>query len=1269
MAQSVTCDPNMDFENGNTAGWTFYHGYFYGTSATSLPSDIDISETVATSNGFLSLTYGGALDKYGLFPILSPDGGAYSMKIGDDSINYNADRADFWVHVPAGVDNYSLIYRYAIVLQDPGHSPDLQPRFNVNTYDSVSGSPIPCGTFSYVAGSLPGFIASGVGSNVFYKPWSLAAINLSGYAGKTVHVVFTRTDCGLGGHFGYGYIDMSCGLFKATIYKCAYSGNTTLYAPPGFQAYTWYNSDYTSIVGSGDTTTFATPGVTSTYHVICTPYNGYGCPDTLATQIIISNLTVAHAANDTICQAGSVVLHATASGGNMPLSYSWVPTSTITCSTCASTTASPVVTTEYNFTVTDSTGCGRTDSVLVFIGAPRSLTTPPLSVVVCPGGTASFSSSATGYPVPTAQWQQSIDHGSTWTNIARQTASAYSFTATTAQDGYEYRVIYTNSCGTDTTSAAILTISNTPVITANPVSAASCGGSAVAFTASALGVPTPAVQWQVSTDNGTSWIDISGATAYTYGFAGDVNKNGYQYRAVFSNTCGAQTTNAATYNYAVAPAAPGAITASATTVLQGQVNVTYSVPNDTNVTYAWSYTGTGAIVTGTGNSVSVSFSTTATSGNISVTASSIYSCGASAATSAYVTVNPEAVWQCNVDTNWNNPANWNCGFVPYATISVHIPFPSPCVPSVTGPQLVSTLKVDSGSSVNVNCSGSLGIYGDMYLAGNVNGCGPVNLLGTTCAAIYASGKIDNFVLNNSCGANIYTGDTLHIGKTYTPVSGTLHVYGGLELLSDSTGTATILASVNSCNYISGQVTCDKWIHGSRRAFRFIAHPFSSSIGLSQLTPYVDITGQGGAVNGFTPTSTNNPSAFWYNTLTGNGSGVNDNTGWIPYTNTDDAGSNAWDPYEGLRLFIRGSKGQGLGCNICVPDPITLKMTGPVNECDQVVTCKTNTNYGYNFIGNPYASNIDLSRTLRGRSIGANFAVWDPNQGTEGAYVDQPFNFSYILPAYSAFFTTCSANTNNTITFHESDKTIASASGNLFKTTSGFGDDVVQLRILSNNDSLSWDRLLIFFNAQSSDAYDALDDQKLNNPDLDFNTFSSDNKALSIDVRPFVAGQVIKLGLATDTAMAYSIRVDDFTLPSSAQLYLHDKYLNKIQALQLGTQYDFAVTSDTASQGNNRFELNSAGNVGVPSINANSSVNVELVPNPATDAFTVNFNAPQEGNTAIRIVNMVGQEVYKITLGNMKNGNVNIPINCLATGVYIVTLKCGDISVAKRLVVQ
>jgi hypothetical protein len=1265
--QSITCDPNMDFENGNTVHWAFYHGLFYGTGSTSLPGDINTPETVASSNGFLTLTNGAATDPYGHFPIVAPDGGSFSLKLGSDVVNRNSDKGEFWVHVPAGVNDYSLIYRYAIVMQDPMHAASDQPRFNVNTYDSVTGNQVPCGNFSYVAGSLPGFSTSSVGSSVFYKPWATAAINLSGYSGKTVHVLFTRTDCALGGHFGYGYIDMTCGLFAISIAKCSYSANTTLAAPPGFQSYTWYNANYTTVVGTGDSVTFATPSATSTYHVICQPFNGYGCPDTLNTQIVVSSLSTTHAANDTLCQTTSVQLNANATGAASPLTYKWLPATGLSCNTCVNPVATPGSTTEYGVTVTDANGCDVTDSVLVFVKTPAAGATPPASVTVCPGTPVSFSSTATGTPAPTAQWQLSTNNGAAWNNIAGQTTSPYSFTAQLSQDGYRYRVIFTNSCGSDTTTAAILTLNHPPVVTANPVNAASCSGSSVTFTAAATGTPTPTVQWQVSTNGGSTWANISGATATSYSFQGDVTKNGYQYRAVFTNTCSAQNTNAATYTYAQPPAQPAAFTAAPLVVLQGQVNVVYTVPGVANVTYNWSYSGSGATITGTGNSVSVNFSTTATAGSISVTETSVFGCGTSTARSVAITVNPEDVWQCNVDTNWNNPANWSAGFVPYATISAHVPATSPCMPSITAPQDARTVKVDSGTSINVNCPGSLNVYGDLYLNGNVNGCGPLDIKGTTCAIIFGKGTVNNFVMNNSCGGIINAGDTLHIRSTYTPTLGTMTVNGGLELLSDSLGTATILANGNSCNYIVGNVTCDKYIHGTRRAFRFLGHPFSTSIGLNQLTPYLDITGQGGTANGFTQTNTNNPSAFSYNTALGNGSGVDDNTGWTAYTNTNGVAPNAWDPRTGLRLFMRGSKGQGLGCAVCIPNPVTLKMTGPVNECDQVVTCQPNTNYGYNFIGNPYASNIDVSRTLRGSSVGPNFAVWDPNQGAIGAYVNQPFAFSYILPAYSAFFATVTANTNNTITFHESDKTNAAATGNLFKTTSTYGDNVVQLRILSNNDATSWDRLLIFFNGQSYSTSDALDGQKLHNPDLDFYTFSSDNNELSIDVRPYVDGQVIKLGLTTDTLMSYSIRVDDYTVPATAQLYLHDKYLNKVQALQLGTHYDFSVTSDDASQGNNRFELNTSGNLAVSNVNAATPINIELIPNPATDVFAINFNAPQFGATTVRIVNTIGQDVYNSSLGEMKTGKISVPVKGFVPGVYMVIVKCGNLSVTKRLV--
>ncbi|MBI2281988.1 MAG: T9SS type A sorting domain-containing protein [Bacteroidetes bacterium] len=55
------------------------------------------------------------------------------------------------------------------------------------------------------------------------------------------------------------------------------------------------------------------------------------------------------------------------------------------------------------------------------------------------------------------------------------------------------------------------------------------------------------------------------------------------------------------------------------TVCKGQTNVSYSVPPIINATdYIWSYSGTGATISGTTNSVTINFSATATSGNLKV---------------------------------------------------------------------------------------------------------------------------------------------------------------------------------------------------------------------------------------------------------------------------------------------------------------------------------------------------------------------------------------------------------------------------------------------------------------------------------------------------------------------------------------------------------------------------------------------------------------------------------------------------------------------------
>ncbi|MCL4544039.1 MAG: hypothetical protein M1118_05495, partial [Chloroflexi bacterium] len=124
---------------------------------------------------------------------------------------------------------------------------------------------------------------------------------------------------------------------------------------------------------------------------------------------------------------------------------------------------------------------------------------------------------------------------------------SYTTSATTsANNGWQFDAVFTNSAGTATSNAATLTVNVPPVITTQPTSLRVEVGSAISFTAAASGQPAPAVQWQVSTDNGTTWNNVAGATSTSYSLIANGSYNGYQYRAVFTNVAGSAATNGAT---------------------------------------------------------------------------------------------------------------------------------------------------------------------------------------------------------------------------------------------------------------------------------------------------------------------------------------------------------------------------------------------------------------------------------------------------------------------------------------------------------------------------------------------------------------------------------------------------------------------------------------------------------------------------------------------------------------------------------------------------
>ena len=82
-----------------------------------------------------------------------------------------------------------------------------------------------------------------------------------------------------------------------------------------------------------------------------------------------------------------------------------------------------------------------------------------------------------------------------------------------------------------------------PTVTTHPSNRTVTAGATVSFSAAASGVPAPTLQWQVSTNSGTTFTNISGATAGTYSFVAATNDDGKRFRAVFTNAYGSATSS------------------------------------------------------------------------------------------------------------------------------------------------------------------------------------------------------------------------------------------------------------------------------------------------------------------------------------------------------------------------------------------------------------------------------------------------------------------------------------------------------------------------------------------------------------------------------------------------------------------------------------------------------------------------------------------------------------------------------------------------------
>jgi hypothetical protein len=340
----------------------------------------------------------------------------------------------------------------------------------------------------------------------------------------------------------------------------------------------------TTVSGNTTTTTLSVPNLTNAmngeqFRVVFA--NGK-----LITTSSVATLTVLHAptvttspASVVISAGGTASFTAVGTGGPIPTvtwkestdggkSYTAISGAGVKVSTATSGT---VVTSTLTLSAVPSSQDGAL-IVAVFANplgtastTPAGLTvrfaptvvTQPASQSSVIGGQVSFTAAAHGDPaVQGVQWEVKLPGSTTFSPVAGGNvatspikgglSSTLTITGlTTASNSAQYKAVFTAGTASVSSNAAVLLV-GAPVVTTNPRDTTVTAGTTAKFSAAATGNPTPAVQWQVSSNGGKSFANIPNATGTTYSFVASAREAGYLYRAVFHNAAGTAATTAAT---------------------------------------------------------------------------------------------------------------------------------------------------------------------------------------------------------------------------------------------------------------------------------------------------------------------------------------------------------------------------------------------------------------------------------------------------------------------------------------------------------------------------------------------------------------------------------------------------------------------------------------------------------------------------------------------------------------------------------------------------
>ncbi len=310
-----------------------------------------------------------------------------------------------------------------------------------------------------------------------------------------------------------------------------------------------------------------------------TDQRGYARPDVASTACDIGADEYSPTPPSITVPAEIVTSATSSSGAEVTYSFEATdPDALVKKLECAPASGStfPIGTTKVECTAVDGHENTATASFNVTVNPPGCAADPvvetqPSNQTVTAPASASFTVKEGAIPAncsaATIQWEVSTNSGTSWTpvsgaNFSGATSATLKDNPTaTSESGHEFRAVLTNAHSSTNSTAATLTVNPAtcaadPVVETQPSNQTVTAPASASFTVKEGAIPAncsaATIQWEVSTNSGTSWTPVSGAnfSGATSATLKDnptaTSESGHEFRAVLTNAHSSTNSTAAT---------------------------------------------------------------------------------------------------------------------------------------------------------------------------------------------------------------------------------------------------------------------------------------------------------------------------------------------------------------------------------------------------------------------------------------------------------------------------------------------------------------------------------------------------------------------------------------------------------------------------------------------------------------------------------------------------------------------------------------------------